>query len=143
MSRTGRDRQFEENLSFEHAAESRCGLGSIAFQPRIPSWFIAIFVTVFFCGVLAKSICAQDPPSSGPASGMMPPENLPRVVGPGVLPDLMYMRNDKGEEILVPRTRYEDFERLLMETDLGGEGLAATPSLTQLDLVIEPVSDYA
>ncbi|MFZ4080838.1 MAG: hypothetical protein ACOYKN_06400 [Pirellula sp.] len=130
-------------MRFKQAAEPRCGLGSIAFQPGTQSWFIAIFVTVFFCGLLAKSICAQDPPSSGPASGMMPPENLPRVVGPGVLPDLMYMRNDKGEEILVPRTRYEDFERLLMETDLGGEGLAATPSLTQLDLVIEPVSDYA
>lgn len=73
----------------------------------------------------------------------MPPENLPRVVGPGVLPDLMYMRNSKGEEILVPRARYEDFERLLMETELGGEGLTATPSLNQLDLVIEPLTDYA
>lgn len=85
---------------------------------------------------------AQDP-SPAPSGSMMPPENLPRVVGPGVLPDLMYMRNSKGEEILVPRARYEDFERLLMETELGGEGLTATPSLNQLDLVIEPVSDYA
>ncbi len=85
---------------------------------------------------------AQEP-SPAPSGSMMPPENLPRVVGPGVLPDLMYMRNSKGEEILVPRARYEDFERLLMETELGGEGLTATPSLNQLDLVIEPVSDYA
>lgn len=86
---------------------------------------------------------AQDPPSSPSPGGVMPMENLPRVVGPGVLPDLMYMRNEKGEEILVPRARYEDFERLLMETELGGEGLAATPSLNQLDLIIEPVADYA
>ncbi|MFM7929297.1 MAG: hypothetical protein ACKO9Q_16445, partial [Pirellula sp.] len=33
---------------------------------------------------------AQDP-SPAPSGSMMPPENLPRVVGPGVLPDLMYM----------------------------------------------------
>lgn len=87
-------------------------------------------------------LSAQDPTTT-PSGSMMPPENLPRVVGPGVLPDLMYMRNSKGEEILVPRARYEEFERLLMETELGGEGLSATPSLNQLDLLIEPVSDYA
>ena len=82
-------------------------------------------------------------PQAMPPGGIMPPENLPRVIGPGVLPDLMYMRNEKGEELLVPRARYEDFERILMETELGGEGLAATPSLNQLDLVIEPKTDYA
>jgi hypothetical protein len=89
-----------------------------------------------------EGIFGQETPGIVPG-GMMPPENIPRVVGPGILPDLMVMRNQKGEEILVPRARYEDFERLLMETEIGGEGLAATPSLNQLDLLIEPVSDYS
>ena len=126
--------------------ESRVGNGSKAFwaiRTTLRLGWLALVVLVFGPGATMHKGHAQDPPTSPPAGGVMPMENLPRVVGPGVLPDLMYMRNEKGEEILVPRARYEDFERLLMETELGGEGLAATPSLNQLDLVIEPIADYA
>ena len=126
--------------------ESRVGNGSKAFwamRATLRLGWLALVVLVFGPGATMHKGHAQDPPTSPPAGGVMPMENLPRVVGPGVLPDLMYMRNEKGEEILVPRARYEDFERLLMETELGGEGLAATPSLNQLDLVIEPIADYA
>jgi hypothetical protein len=108
-------------------------------------WLVGVWAMLMISGMsldLVRHAMGQDP-QTVPPGGMMPPENVPRVVGPGVLPDLMYMRNQKGEEILVPRARYEDFERILMETELGSEGLAATPSLNQLDLSIEPKSDYA
>jgi len=75
--------------------------------------------------------------------GQMPRDGGAEILGTGVLPDLMLMRNEKGEEVLVPRTTYEDFERRLMDYQLGENGRGGLPNLTQLDLTIEPVSDYA
>ena len=90
-------------------------------------------------------VFGQESPGSGAGSNPrdMPRENLPRVVGPGILPDLMVMQNEKGEEILVPRTRYEDFEKILLETEFGEQGIGGNASINQLDLVIEPIADYA
>ncbi|MFN6302681.1 MAG: hypothetical protein ACK42H_10855 [Planctomycetota bacterium] len=140
MLRKGRIRTIAKRLTRQSFRNAH-GFGFMGKTGRLMIALLA-FVLAMFPFETWHPLNAQDP-SPAPSGSMMPPENLPRVVGPGVLPDLMYMRNSKGEEILVPRARYEDFERLLMETELGGEGLTATPSLNQLDLVIEPVTDYA
>ena len=140
MLRKGRIRTIANRLTRQSFRNAH-GFGFMGKTGRLMIALLA-FVLAMFPFETWHPLNAQDP-SPAPSGSMMPPENLPRVVGPGVLPDLMYMRNSKGEEILVPRARYEDFERLLMETELGGEGLTATPSLNQLDLVIEPVTDYA
>jgi len=50
------------------------------------------FVLAMFPFETWHPLNAQDP-SPAPSGSMMPPENLPRVVGPGVLPDLMSKRN--------------------------------------------------
>jgi hypothetical protein len=105
----------------------------------------------------ACTTLGQEPmPAVGPASQagaspgagvqglvQMPRDGAAEILGTGVLPDLMLMRNEKGEEVLVPRTTYEDFERRLMDYQLGENGRGGLPNLTQLDLTIEPVSDYA
>lgn len=75
--------------------------------------------------------------------GQMPKEGQPEVLGTGLLPDLMLMRNERGEQVLVPRTTYEDFERRYMEYQFGDSGRGGAPNLTQLDLTIEPMGDYA
>jgi len=150
VSKKGSDKKLDRTPSIGSTGNLHERLAAGNASLWIPAlWIPALRFVSKLAILLFLTVADQPAPSHGqespavPPGGMMPPENLPRVVGPGVLPDLMYMRNDKGEEILVPRARYEDFERLLMETELGGEGLAATPSLNQLDLLIEPVTDYA
>ena len=42
-------------------------------------------------------------------------DKVPNLIRPGVLPDIILMRNEAGEEILVPKARYEDFEKFLQQ----------------------------
>jgi hypothetical protein len=114
--------------------------------------FAALYLLLSAC----PSFGQEPMPATGPASqvgasqgagaqglGQMPRDGAAEILGTGVLPDLMLMRNEKGEEVLVPRTTYEDFERRLMDYQFGENGRGGLPNLTQLDLTIEPVSDYA
>ena len=55
--------------------------------------------------------------STAQEPGVMPrltvPDKTPDVLTPGLRPDAIIMRNGMGESILVPKSRFEDFERFL------------------------------
>ena len=89
--------------------------------------------------LLAMSICwgatavvnGQD---FGGPSQLVVPEKTPDVLSPGVKADAVLLRNDMGQNILIPLSRYEDFEQFLNE---GGAGTTvASDALEQLSLVV-------
>ena len=61
------------------------------------------------CGPLWVST-AQEP---GGMPRLTVPDKTPDVLTPGIRPDAIIMRNGMGESILVPKARFEDFERFL------------------------------
>lgn len=131
--------------------------GSWLAAMNLKLWYSALLIGIV--GTVFSSV-AQEPMPSTPVGaqgvgntngnppsvdglGQMPKEGQPEVLGTGLLPDLMLMRNERGEQVLVPRTTYEDFERRFMEYQFGDSGRGGAPNLTQLDLTIEPMGDYA
>ena len=63
--------------------------------------------------------------------GIRPPsqDKVPNLIRPGVLPDIILMRNEAGEEILVPKARYEEFEKFLQQ-----QAVAQTASVNKENL---------
>ncbi|MFN6161759.1 MAG: hypothetical protein ACK5AC_05240 [Planctomycetota bacterium] len=72
-----------------------------------------------------------------------PPARPPEVLAPGVRPDVYLLRNAQGEPVVVPRVEYEEYERRMREASLGAERDLPAPTLSQLDLLIEPEGDFA
>jgi hypothetical protein len=85
------------------------------------------------------SLPAQEP--SGTKAS--PPDKVPDILPPGLRPDIIYLRNEKGEEVLVPRTSYEEYERLLNQGTADARDPQPPIGLSQLDVVIEPDKDFA
>ncbi|MEI8212379.1 MAG: hypothetical protein WCI02_09535 [Planctomycetota bacterium] len=109
-------------------------LGSIRiFQTSILG-FAWCFAALWLAGA-----GAQEPPGTKAS----PPERISDVLPPGLRPDVVYLRNEKGEDILIPRTSYEEYERLLVEGASDGRDPLAPIGLSSLDMAIEPEKDYA
>lgn len=89
------------------------------------------------------SLPAQESPSSKAGPPEKIPEKVPDILPPGLRPDIVYLRNEKGEEVLVPRTSYEEYERLLNQGTADARDPQPPIGLSQLDLVIEPDKDFA
>jgi hypothetical protein len=62
------------------------------------------------------------------------PEKTPDFLSPGVRPDAVFMRNNLGEFILVPRTKYEEFERFLNRDEDETPLAITTESLDELEI---------
>jgi hypothetical protein len=52
------------------------------------------------------------------------------------------LRNAQGEPVVVPRAEYEEYERVMRQASIDALELPP-PTLSQLDLLIEPQTDYA
>lgn len=93
------------------------------------------------CMVLGWLVAAvaQDPS----ATKTSPPDSLSDVLPPGLRPDVMVLRDEQGKDILVPRTRYEEFERRLVEDEDDSSEPQLPAGLSSLDVVVEPEKEYA
>ena len=89
-------------------------------------------------GVMASGLFGQE---TTPKS--MPPDRVPDLLKPGIRPDVFYMKNEKGEEVLIPRASYEAFERSLIDASRSTTENLAGIGLTALDLLVEPDREYA
>lgn len=93
------------------------------------------------CMVLVWLVAAvaQDPPTAKPS----PQDALSDLLPPGLRPDVMVLRDDQGNDILVPRTRYEEYERRLVEDEDTASEPQQPAGLSSLDVVVEPDKEYA
>jgi hypothetical protein len=89
-------------------------------------------------GVIASGLFGQE---TTPKS--MPPDRVPDTLRPGIRPDVFYLKNEKGEEVLIPRTSYEAFERGLIDASRASTENPAGIGLSSLDLLVEPDREYA
>jgi hypothetical protein len=55
----------------------------------------------------------------------------------------MVLRDEQGNDILVPRTRYEEYERRLVEDEDTASEPQLPAGLSSLDVVVEPDKEYA
>ena len=63
-------------------------------------------------------------------------EKTPDVLTPGIRSDAIIMRNNMGENIFVPRSRYEDFEKFLRDEVDPAHSTRLGESLVQMDVAI-------
>ena len=78
---------------------------------------------------------SENPPS-------FPPARPPEVLAPGIRPDVYLLRNAQGDPVVVPRAGYEEYERILRES-AGEPSESPIPALSQLNLIVEPETDFA
>ncbi len=72
---------------------------------------LALFgIAAFLSFWLSRVGCAQEPDGM---PRLTLPDKTPDVLYPGIQPDAFLIRNGMGETILVPKVRYEAFERFL------------------------------
>lgn len=126
-------------------AASECGRTGIAIRfwfsallSVIDSWFGSVVAWKVFriAGVIVVAFgqvgLSQD-------SGVRPSsqDKVPNLIRPGVLPDIILMRNEAGEEILVPKARYEDFEKFLQQQQAVTQTVAGNKeSLDRIEISI-------
>jgi len=113
--------------------------GPTSLKPRLMAWA----ALGGFVGILAGQLAAQDPPAPPGTSKPFPSPRLPEGLPPGLRPDVYFLKNEQGEDVVVPRTSYEEFERLLRESRTASAEPTPPPTLSQLDLLVEPDVDYA
>jgi hypothetical protein len=87
---------------------------------------------------LAGPARAQEEPPPAP----FPPSRPPEVLEPGIRPDVYLLRNAQGEPVVVPSVEYEAYEQRMREANEAAKD-RTPPTLSQLDLLIEPQADYA
>lgn len=80
------------------------------------SWFGSVVVCLVFgiaglIGVAFGQVGLSQDLGARPSTQ----DKVPNLIRPGVLPDIILMRNEAGEEILVPKARYEEFEKFLQQ----------------------------
>lgn len=107
-------------------------------QTRASHWAWRMGCAWLLLGVMASGSSGQE---TTPKS--MPPDRVPDLLKPGIRPDVFYMKNAKGEEVLIPRASYEAFERSLIDTSRSTTENPAGIGLTALDLLVEPDREYA
>jgi hypothetical protein len=98
-------------------------------------------IAVWMCAGLFASagpLAAQD--SENPPS--FPPARPPDVLAPGIRPDVYLLRNAQGDPVAVPRVGYEEYERIVRESS-GEPDDPPALALSQLDLLLEPETDFA
>lgn len=71
------------------------------------------------------------------------PDKLPEVLEPGIRPDVIILRNANGTNILVPNSRYEEFERLLQEQKEIAANGSAPIGIERLNLDVDVVAEFA
>jgi hypothetical protein len=72
--------------------------------------------------------------------GTFPPTGMPdeSAIPPGMQPDVVFLKNERGEQILVPRVRYEEFEKYLQSSsELLAENGNVALAGSQLDIQVE------
>ena len=65
------------------------------------------------------------------------------LIRPGVLPDIILMRNEAGEEILVPKVRYEDFEKFLQQQAASQTAAGNKENLDRIEIGISVENNVA
>lgn len=92
--------------------------------------------------MLISSIAALAQDSS-PMPKQSVPDKLPDVLEPGIRPDVIILRNANGANILVPNSRYEEFERLLQEQKENAANGVGAVGIDRLNLDIDAVGEFA
>jgi hypothetical protein len=72
--------------------------------------------------------------------GTFPPTGMPdeNAIPPGMQPDVVFLKNEQGEQILVPRVRYEEFEKYLQSSsELMAENGNVALTGAQLDIQVD------
>jgi len=64
------------------------------------------------------------------------PGKTPNVLTPGVLPDAILMRNEMGDGIFVPKSRYEEFEQFLRDEVDASPSSLPIETLEQIDISV-------
>lgn len=89
---------------------------------------IAVLSATFGLGPLPPTNCFGQDPVLMP---MPPTDELLQSLPEGLRPDLVLLKNEKGESILVPKVRYEEFERFLKaSSDVSTESQAVLETLS-------------
>ena len=105
--------------------------------PRTKTEWIGLAVALFG---LAVAFCFEPTIVFAQETDGMPrltlPDKTPDVLSPGVQPDAFLIRNGMGETILVPKVRYEAFERFLSSENERPVPVSAE-LLEQLDVAIK------
>ncbi|MBM3965588.1 MAG: VTT domain-containing protein [Planctomycetes bacterium] len=107
-------------------------------QIRASLWAWRMGCAWMLLGVITSGLSGQE---TTPKS--MPPDRIPDLLRPGIRPDVFYLKNEKGEEVLIPRATYEAFERSLIDASRSAVENPAGIGLSSLDLLVEPDRDYA
>lgn len=87
-----------------------------SYIPQTSRGFLRFFLALYWAELLMMCYgpllvsAAQEP---GGIPRLTVPDKTPDVLTPGIRPDAIIMRNGMGESILVPKSRFEDFERFL------------------------------
>ncbi len=89
--------------------------------------------------LLAATSFSQGQP---PALDGLPPntERIDPLIPEGLRPDFILMKNEEGEAVLIPRTKYEEYERVLATTEASAE---VPPSLEQLTIEVKTEGSIA
>jgi len=108
------------------------------YQTRASYWAWRLGCAWLLLGVMATGLFGQE---TTPKS--MPPDRVPDLLRPGIRPDVFYLKNEKGEEVLIPRASYEAFERGLLDASRSAGENPAGMGLSSLDLLVEPDREFA
>ncbi|MCF7960478.1 MAG: hypothetical protein K9M08_07015 [Pirellula sp.] len=84
-------------------------------------------------GLLSTLAFAQE---IGDTPRLPVPGKTPNVLTPGVLPDAILMRNEMGDGIFVPKSRYEEFEQFLRDEVDASPTALPIETLEQIDIAV-------
>lgn len=107
-------------------------------QTRASYWAWRLGCAWLLLGVVASGLLGQETTTKS-----MPPDRVPDLLRSGIRPDVFYLKNERGEEVLIPRASYEAFERSLIDASRAASENPAGIGLSSLDLLVEPDREYA
>lgn len=101
---------------------------------------LAIVFAAIASGLLTPAGCFGQDTELMP---MPPTDELLQSLPEGLRPDLILLKNEKGESILVPKVRYEEFERFLKASGDVSTGSEATLETLTLDVrIVDGIAQF-
>ncbi|MEQ1827438.1 MAG: hypothetical protein ABL921_15880 [Pirellula sp.] len=100
----------------------------------------ALWLAVLLAALSRSSVSNAQEPNP---PRLVVPDKMPDVLSPGIRPDAIFMRNNSGEYILVPQSKYEEFEQFLRREMDEPADASLSESLDQLQITISVENQIA